>query len=231
MMIFLHIFLAISFFFLHRLEWILSQPPMCERDYSGRLTDSGIPFFQHSSTLKRRSLPWIGWFFSRYLDVIIISNQPGINENLMPQPRFGHTCLVESCLEECLETIGPKEKIEFGVWCYKSKRSMRDEKIFWCFQVFWDAYLKSDYMHWCNVVFHVRFSTPRSGDCLLCFNDRPGRGWRCFSTQKQMNMFQVAAGDVQGRKVSEENDWMILGNDDVLLRFFFVSWIGLLLWF
>lgn len=44
--------------------------------------------------------------------------------------------------------------------------------------------------------------------CFACF-DRPGRGWRCFSTQKQMNMFQVAAGDVQGRKVSEENDWMM----------------------
>lgn len=29
--------------------------------------------------------------------------------------------------------------------------------------------------------------------CFACF-DRPGRGWRCFSTQKQMNMFQVAAG-------------------------------------
>ena len=91
------------------------------------------------------------------------------------------------------------------------------------FPSFLGVYLKSDYMHWCNVVFHVRFSTPRSGDCLLCFNDRPGRGWRCFSTQKQMNMFQVAAGDVQGQKVSEENGVGVFGDGN---RVFLLQWVG-----
>ena len=67
-------------------------------------------------------IDWSGWFF-QILEVIIISNQPGINENLMLQARFGHTCWVESW-EECLETIGPKEKIDFGVWCFQVQKGL-----------------------------------------------------------------------------------------------------------
>ena len=192
-----------------------------------RFRDSVFSTFKH---IEEKEFTMNRVIFSRYLDVIIISNQPGINENLMLQPRFGHTCLVESWGRVFRDNWAQRKD---RVWCMmlQVQKVYERWKNLLMFPSFLGVYLKSDYMHWCNVVFHVRFSTPRSGDCLLCFNDRPGRGWRCFSTQKQMNMFQVAAGDVQGRKVSEENDWMILGNDDVLLRFFFVSWIGLLLWF
>jgi len=129
-------------------------------------------FFQHPTTLKRRSLPWIGWFFP---DIRSSHNQqPTRNQwESDAATKILATHAWWKVGEECLETIGPKEKIEFGVWCYKSsKRSMRDEKIFWCFQVFWDAYLKSDYMHWYNVVFQCPFFNTNKWGLL---QQRPAR--------------------------------------------------------
>ena len=70
---------------------------------------------------------------------------------------------------------------------------------------------------------HVVETTPRSGDGLIRFDDGPGpgsRGWRCFSTQKQMNMFQVGRGT---SKVRFWRKWT-LGKMMFYDIFFFVSW-------